>query len=308
MDRKLLNIPIFPPSSKKGTSMPYKKTVLAVIISAFFGLLACSDNSSTSLAAGDTEFSIKCDNKTNTCDQTDKNDSSSSKNMDNAKSSSSKAKSYSSEKESNDIGKEDTDNGENIESSESNEEDDNVESSSSKTKISSSQSEPKNSDKEDTDNKNVESSESKVKEDNIRSSSSSVEIDPEAFNGANLEQCKGKSNGTKVNIGGIPFTCMNGEMMPDEDGINELIGNKYKGCDDSKIEDNVWIFYSSPMGSWNTEKIKWLTETSYEYTTFPVPPNQIEAFEELEDLGLGPDKQTIEGKSREEVYTKYCGK
>ena len=59
--------------------MPYKKTVLAVIISAFFGLLACSDNSSTSLAAGDTEFSIKCDNKTNTCDQTDKNDSSSSK-------------------------------------------------------------------------------------------------------------------------------------------------------------------------------------------------------------------------------------
>lgn len=264
------------------------KFVLALIVSASFGLLACGDSDSST--SGDVETS-SCTQKGN-----DDNDIESSE-------------------QSNDI--ESSESSDDIESSESsddksNDEDD-VKSSSSKAKSSSSKVKSSDSnddiessesaDKESSDEDNIKSSNSKAK-----SSSSSVEIDPEAFTNFDTEQCKGKENGTKVNIGGIPFTCMNGQISVDEDGINELIGNKYKGCEESKIEDDIWIFSSSPMGSWNTEKFKWITETSYEYTTFPVPPDQMEAYEELADLGLGPDKQTIEGANREEVYAKYCGK
>lgn len=263
------------------------KFVLALIVSASFGLLACGDSDSST--SGDVETS-SCSQKGN-----DDNDIESSEQSDDIESS-----------ESND----------DIESSESsddksNDEDDvkssssKAKSSSSKVKSSESNDDTKSSesaDNESSDEDNVKSSSSKAK-----SSSSSVEIDPEAFTNFDTEQCKGKENGTKVNIGGIPFTCMNGQISVDEDGINELIGNKYKGCEESKIEDDVWVFYSSPMGSWNTEKITWKSETSYEYTTFPVPPDQMEAYEELADLGLGPDKQTIEGANREEVYAKYCG-
>lgn len=272
------------------------KFVLALIVSASFGLLACGDSDSST--SGDVETS-SCTQKGNddndiesseqsndiesseSSDDIESSESSDDKSNDedDVKSSSSKAKSSSSKVKS-------SDSSDDIESSESNDD----------TKSSES------ADNESSDEDNVKSSSSKAK-----SSSSSVEIDPEAFTNFDTEQCKGKENGTKVNIGGIPFTCMNGQISVDEDGINELIGNKYKGCEESKIEDDVWVFYSSPMGSWNTEKITWKSETSYEYTTFPVPPDQMEAYEELADLGLGPDKQTIEGANREEVYAKYCG-
>lgn len=280
------------------------KFVLALIVSASFGLLACGDSDSST--SGDVETS-SCSQKGNddndiesseqsndiesseSSDDIESSESSDDKSNDedDVKSSSSKAKSSSSKVKS-------SDSNDDIESSESA---DNK--SSDKDNIKSSES----ADNESSDKDNIKSSNSKAK-----SSSSSVEIDPEAFTNFDTEQCKGKENGTKVNIGGIPFTCMNGQISVDEDGINELIGNKYKGCEESKIEDDIWIFSSSPMGSWNTEKFKWITETSYEYTTFPVPPDQMEAYEELADLGLGPDKQTIEGANREEVYAKYCGK
>lgn len=307
--------------------MSYKKNCLAIILSAFFGLSACGENSSSASAEADEETSVECDSKASTCEQAvDEAESSSSiVNKENAKSSScssndtsnvgrkkgelksssSKAKSSSSANKS-----ERTNNVEprDRESSESKEK--NAKSSGSDPSEfgdTSSTSSESNAQEDIASSSSSESSDTGNEGDDA-GSSSSVEIDPEAFNGADLEQCSGKSNGTKVNIGGIPFICMNGQMTPDEEGINELIGNKYKGCDDSKIEDDIWIFYSNPMGSWNTEKIKWKTETSYEHTTFPVSPDQIEAYEELADLGLGPDKQTIEGANREEVYAKYCGK
>lgn len=307
--------------------MSYKKNCLAIILSAFFGLSACGENSSSASAEADEETSVECDSKTSTCEQAvdeaessssivnkenAKSSSSSSNDTSNAgrkkgelKSSSSKAKSSSSANKS-----ESTNNVEprDRESSESKEK--NAKSSGSDPSEfddTSSTSSESNAQEDIASSSSSESSDT-VNEGGDAESSSSVEIDPEAFNGADLEQCSGKSNGTKVNIGGIPFICMNGQMTPDEEGINELIGNKYKGCEDSKLEDDIWIFSSSPMGSWNTEKIKWITETSYEYTTFPVPPDQMEAYEELADLGLGPDKQTIEGANREEVYAKYCGK
>lgn len=282
--------------------MQYRKIGLALALSATFGLLACGDSdSSTSSTVNDEELESSSDvqkssssqkgnddNDIESSEQSDDIESSESSDEDNVKSSSSKAKSSSSKVKSSDIS-------DDIESSESN---DDIESSESNDDTKSSES----ADNESSDEDNVKSSSSKAK-----SSSSSVEIDPEAFTNFDTEQCKGKENGTKVNIGGIPFTCMNGQISVDEDGINELIGNKYKGCEESKIEDDVWIFYSSPMGSWNTEKITWKSETSYEYTTFPVPPDQMEAYEELADLGLGPDKQIIKDVNREEVYAKYCG-
>lgn len=312
--------------------MSYKKNCLAIILSAFFGLSACGENSSSASAEADEETSVECDSKASTCEQAvDEAESSSSiVNKENAKSSScssndtsnagrkkgelksssSKAKSSSSAKETKDVDKsknnaKSSSSGKN--SDDTNNENDEVKSSSSAKASSSSTSSESNAQEDIASSSSSESSDT-GNEGGDAESSSSVEIDPEAFNGADLEQCSGKSNGTKVNIGGIPFICMNGQMTPDEEGINELIGNKYKGCEDSKLEDDIWIFSSSPMGSWNTEKIKWITETSYEYTTFPVPPDQMEAYEELADLGLGPDKQTIEGANREEVYAKYCGK
>lgn len=316
--------------------MSYKKNCLAIILSAFFGLSACGENSSSASAEADEETSVECDSKASTCEQAvDEAESSSSiVNKENAKSSScssndtsnagrkkgelksssSKAKSSSSAKETKDVDKsknnaKSSSSGKN--SDDTNNENDEVKSSSSAKASSSSKAKSGSSEsnaQEDIASSSSSESSDTGNEGGDAESSSSVEIDPEAFNGADLEQCSGKSNGTKVNIGGIPFICMNGQMTPDEEGINELIGNKYKGCEDSKLEDDIWIFSSSPMGSWNTEKIKWITETSYEYTTFPVPPDQMEAYEELADLGLGPDKQTIEGANREEVYAKYCGK
>lgn len=289
--------------------MQYRKIGLALALSATFGLLACGDSdSSTSSSVNDEELESSSDvqkssssqkgnddNDIESSEQSDDIESSESSDEDNVKSSSSKAKSSSSKVKSSSSKVKSSDSSDDIESSESAD----IESSESNDDTKSSES----ADNESSDEDNVKSSSSKAK-----SSSSSVEIDPEAFTNFDTEQCKGKENGTKVNIGGIPFTCMNGQISVDEDGINELIGNKYKGCEESKIEDDVWIFYSSPMGSWNTEKITWKSETSYEHTTFPVSPDQIEAYEELADLGLGPDKQTIEGANREEVYAKYCGK
>lgn len=298
--------------------MQYRKIGLALALSATFGLLACGDSdSSTSSTVNDEELESSSDvqkssssqkgnddNDIESSEQSDDIESSESSDEDNVKSSSSKAKSSSSKVKSSSSKVKSSDSSDDIESSDSTDDtkssksNDDIESSESNDDTKSSES----ADNESSDEDNVKSSSSKAK-----SSSSSVEIDPEAFTNFDTEQCKGKENGTKVNIGGIPFTCMNGQISVDEDGINELIGNKYKGCEESKIEDDVWIFYSSPMGSWNTEKFKWITETSYEYTTFPVPPDQMEAYEELADLGLGPDKQIIKDVNREEVYAKYCG-
>ena len=276
--------------------MHFRKIAIALGVSLSFGLSACDDSSSPTSITGEENINNETQSSSSAKeakdvdkDKDDVKSSSSKKNSSSSakSSSSSKAKSSSSAKETKDVDEKDQDgqnlSSESAESSESNPQEDIASSSSS------------------------ESSDTGSEGDDAESSSS-VEIDPEAFNDADLEQCSGKSNGTKVNIGGIPFICMNGQISVDEDGINELIGNKYKGCEDSKLEDDIWIFSSSPMGSWNTEKFKWITETSYEYTTFPVPPDQMEAYEELADLGLGPDKQTIEGANREEVYAKYCGK
>lgn len=290
--------------------MQIKKIAIALGISLSFGLFACDDSSSSASISEEENISSE------TQDSSESNAK-----EDVAKSSSSKGKSSSSANKAKEVDEEAQGDSESAKSAESNAKEDIVKSSSSKKKSSSSKAKSSSSANKakDTDEENhgesAASSSSRADDTNDTStaddeksdagSSSSVEIDPEAFNDADLEQCSGKSNGTKVNIGGIPFICMNGQMTPDEDGINELIGNKYKGCEDSKLEDDIWIFYSSPMGSKNTEKIKWTTETSYDYATFPGTPDEMEAFE---DLGLGPDTQTIEGANREEVYAKYCGK
>lgn len=163
-----------------------------------------------------------------------------------------------------------------------------------------------NGDNESSDSGDNESSDSNNSDN--EDNNNGLNIDPSAFNNADLEQCKGKKNGTKIDIGGIPFTCQNGELVPDEDGLSDLLGTKTQGCDKIDLNDDVWIFYSKPMGIPLTTKITWTSKTSYKEISYILDYETLDGPEDLDDYEmLASEEETAENVEREDIYNSYCG-